>query len=81
MRQISLDRILNVLASCAVLLDRKQHLLAILAHANDHEQRDRRGLAIEPDAHDSAARSAKNNDACPGNVTRAQEPEVSCAGL
>jgi hypothetical protein len=27
------------------VLDRQQHLLAVDAYANDHEQRDRRGLA------------------------------------
>ena len=32
------------------MLDREQHLLAVRAHADDHEQRDRRGLPIEPDA-------------------------------
>src|SRR5439155_16321125 len=38
----------------AHVLDREQHLLAVLAHANHHEQRDRGGLAIEPDANDGA---------------------------
>ena len=38
----------------AHVLDREQHLLAVRAHTNNHEQRDRRGLAIEPDANDCA---------------------------
>src|SRR4029453_17955952 len=32
----------------------EQHLLAVRAHADDDKQRDRRSLAIEPDANDGA---------------------------
>ena len=35
-------------------LDREQHLLAVLAHADDNEQRDRGRLAVEPDPDDGA---------------------------
>jgi hypothetical protein len=45
----------------AHVLDREQHLLAVGAHANDHEQRDRRGFAIEPDANDCAVEDQPHN--------------------
>src|SRR5436309_1355449 len=35
-------------------LDREQHLLAIFAYADDHQQRDGRGLTVEPYAHHRA---------------------------
>src|ERR1700674_2067786 len=35
-------------------LDREQHLLAIVAHAEDNQQRDRGRLAVEPHANDGA---------------------------
>ena len=38
----------------AHVLDREQHLLAVLAHANHHKQRDRGGLAIQPHANNGA---------------------------
>ena len=38
----------------AHVLDREHHLLTILAHPDHHEQRDRGGLAIEPDANNRA---------------------------
>ena len=41
-------------AFAAHVLDREQHLLAVRAHADDDEQRDGRGLAIEPDANHGA---------------------------
>ena len=41
-------------ALAAHALDREQHLLAVLAHAEDDEQRDRGRLAVEPDPHHGA---------------------------
>ena len=41
-------------ALAAHVLDREQHLLAVRAHADDDEQRDRGRLAVEPDAHHGA---------------------------
>jgi hypothetical protein len=38
----------------AHVLDREQHLLAVRAHPIDHDQRDRRRPAIEPDANHGA---------------------------
>jgi hypothetical protein len=38
----------------AHLLDRQQHFLAVRAHADDDEQRDRSGFAIEPHTHHRA---------------------------
>src|SRR6185437_1440564 len=35
-------------------LDREQHLLAVRAHAEDNEQRDRGRLAVEPHPNDGA---------------------------
>src|SRR5205085_12310963 len=35
-------------------LDREQHLLAVRAHAEDNEERDRGRLAVEPHANDGA---------------------------
>ena len=58
------------------VLDREQHLLAVLAHANDHEQRDRRGLAIEPDANDSAVEDEPHDRL---RRQRARAPEVPIA--
>ena len=42
------------LALPAHVLDREQHLLPVTADAKDHQERDRGGLAVEPDAHDRA---------------------------
>src|SRR4029434_8230445 len=41
-------------ALAAHALDREQHLLAVLAHAEDNEERDRGRLAVEPHANDGA---------------------------
>src|SRR5208282_378330 len=41
-------------ALAAHALDREQHLLAVRAHAEDDEQRDRSCLAVEPHAHHGA---------------------------
>ena len=41
-------------ALAAHALDREQHLLAVLAHADDDEQRDGGGLAVEPHPHHGA---------------------------
>ena len=41
-------------ALAAHALDREQHLLAVLAHADDDEQRDRGRFAVEPHAHHGA---------------------------
>src|SRR5438067_9881552 len=38
------------------ILDRQQHLLAVLAHPEHDQQHDRGGLAVEPDPHQSANR-------------------------
>src|SRR5512132_1412447 len=37
------------------VLHGEQHLLAVAAHAEDDEERDRRRFLVEPDAHDGAA--------------------------
>src|SRR5436190_19526651 len=42
----------NSLAAHA--LDREQYLLAVLARADHHQQRDRSGRAVEPDANNGA---------------------------
>ena len=42
------------LAFAAHILDRQQYLLAIFPHAQRHEKRNRRGLLVEPHAHDRA---------------------------
>src|SRR2546423_8325098 len=54
----------------AHVLDREQHLLAVLAHADDDKQRDRGGLAIEPDANDGAVED-EPYDRLGGESTRA----------
>ena len=53
--QTTLDQIMEngapgIGGFAAHVLDCEHHLLTVLAHADDHEQRDRGGLAIEPDA-------------------------------
>src|SRR5664280_1138776 len=42
-------------------LDREQHLLAIRAHAQDNEERDRGRLAVEPHANDGAVEDQAHN--------------------
>ena len=42
------------LALAAHVLHGEQHLLAVAPHAEDDEERDRRRLLVEPDAHDGA---------------------------
>src|SRR5271169_6723997 len=48
------DRAPSLGALAAHLFDRQKHLLAVLAHPDDNEQRDGSGFAIEPHAHHGA---------------------------
>src|SRR3954451_16704516 len=52
--EIVQDRPPGCLALAAHVLDREEHLLPILAHAQHHEKRDRGRLAVEPHPHDGA---------------------------
>src|ERR1700685_1193017 len=58
-QQAALDEIIEYCAPglgalAAHLFDRQKHLLAVLAHPDDDEQRDGSGFAIEPHAHHGA---------------------------
>src|SRR5271169_4086865 len=48
------DRAPGLGALAAHLFDRQKHLLAVLAHPDDNEQRDGSGFAVEPHAHHGA---------------------------
>src|ERR1700687_4382539 len=49
------------LLSSEVALDPEQHLLAVRAHAENNEERDRGRLAVEPHANDGAVEDQAHN--------------------
>src|SRR4029450_12848722 len=63
-------------ALAAHALDREHHLLAVRAHAEDNEQRDRGRLAVEPHANDGAVED-QAHDRLPG--PRAAVPGIPIA--
>src|SRR5919202_349834 len=69
-REIVEQRAPSRLALPAHVLDREQDLLPVTADAKDHQERDRGGLAVEPDAHDRAVENEADN-VLPGQRTPA----------
>src|SRR5258708_35695430 len=59
--EVSEDSAPGLGALAAHALDREQHLLAVLAHAENDQQRDRCRLAVEPHAHHGAVEDQAHN--------------------
>ena len=59
--QIVEERPPGLLTLSTHVLDRQQHLLAVLPDAQRHEKRNRRRLLVEPNAHDRAVEDEPDN--------------------
>src|SRR5436189_156231 len=66
--EVSEDSAPSLGALAAHALDREQHLLAVLAHAENDQQRDGGRLAVEPHAHHGAVED-QAHDRLPGQRT------------